>query len=442
MCSQWFLLGKEIDHRLKIYFKVNSSFDRIAYRLFMGMFFISLLFNLLNFLPSKWIYNSFWATWVILGFFYSWPTRGKIIQESVSSNFNEFNYLDRFEKTLLMLIVFTFLVSIPELPEIKSESSLRLFFDPNNYIADYFWNFIRVNYYPFRSYPKLYTVAWSMHFYFIGTGFYLFVTYALSRFFLSRRLSLLTVFALLSSWSFTKILANNFGDAILSTYTVVWVWSTLWVAKSSTYRSGLFLGLVGFWGALINPYFALFSFLQLALLQKVFLEDKTSWYRKQLVKYYILGFILIVGLLISRWNYNWNLEFLDRTFVFMIKDILSRKAIFALSIFGAAIYTMKYFSPNMKFVKVLEIERNRLKQLGISLLCIACFTLIIMPINKSFSLMWPLALFSLVPIELIFQQLSRLRSKRNVIFVAYILVCLLDSHLEGRIKIILRLFDL
>ena len=27
MVGQWFLLGKEVDHRLKIYFKVNSSLD-------------------------------------------------------------------------------------------------------------------------------------------------------------------------------------------------------------------------------------------------------------------------------------------------------------------------------------------------------------------------------------------------------------------------------
>ena len=110
--GQWFLLGKEIDHRLKIYFRVNSSIDRVVYRLFLGMFFFILLFNLLSFLDSKWIYNSYWITWVLLGLFYSWPTRGKIIQESVSSNFGEFKFLDRFEKTLVFLIMLMFIFSI------------------------------------------------------------------------------------------------------------------------------------------------------------------------------------------------------------------------------------------------------------------------------------------------------------------------------------------
>ena len=114
--SQWFLLGKEIDHRFKIYFRVNSSIDRIVYRLFLGMFFFILLFNLINLLDSKWIYNSYWITWSILGLFYSWPTRGKIIQESVSSNFGEFRFLDNFEKTLVALIFIMFVFSLPDLP--------------------------------------------------------------------------------------------------------------------------------------------------------------------------------------------------------------------------------------------------------------------------------------------------------------------------------------
>src|SRR5690606_38187719 len=67
LLGQWFLLGKEVDHRLKIFYRVNSSIDRVIYRLMLGMFSIILLFNLLALLPSKWIYNSFWALWVALG---------------------------------------------------------------------------------------------------------------------------------------------------------------------------------------------------------------------------------------------------------------------------------------------------------------------------------------------------------------------------------------
>jgi hypothetical protein len=107
--SQWFLLGKEIDHRFKIYFRVNSSIDRVVYRLFLGMIFFVILFNFISFLESRWIANSFWIIWISLGLFYSWPTRGKIIQESVSSSFGEFKFLDGFEKTLLSLILLMFI---------------------------------------------------------------------------------------------------------------------------------------------------------------------------------------------------------------------------------------------------------------------------------------------------------------------------------------------
>lgn len=441
MCAQWFLLGKEIDHRFKIYFKVNSSFDRITYRLLMGMFAISLYFNLLSFLPHKWIYNSFWATFIILGLFYSWPTRGKIIQESVSTNFYEFNYLDRFEKTLLFLIVGTFIVSIPRLPEVMSEPSLKLFFDPVKSVSAYFWNFLKVNYYPFRGYPKLYTVAWSMHFYVVGTGVFLFVSYALSRFFLSRRLSLLCVFAILSSWSFSKILANNFGDAITTTYTVIWVWSSLWVYKSSTYRAGLFLGLVGFWGSVLNPMYALFSFVQLIFLYSYLLRDKTPWYRRQVLKYYILGFILLLAVLGFNLNEAWNIELINRNYILMMQRYFDRKGIYSLCFVGLLVYFIKYFRPNKDLVRFFEIDKVRLEVLGASLIVITSFSLIATSVNRSFAPMWIFALLSLVPLELIFQSIRRLRSKRNVIFVIYILVCLLDSHLEGRIKIFFRLFQ-
>jgi hypothetical protein len=244
--SQWFLLGKEIDHRLKIYFRVNSSIDRIVYRLFLGMFFFVILFNLLNLLSSKWINNSFWIVWGLLGLFYSWPTRGKIIQESVSSNFGEFRFLDRFEKTLLFLIVTMFLFTMPDLPPLVNVDTMKLYFDPMERIGNTLWNFIIVNYYPFRGYPNLFRLSWSMHFYFVFMGFFLLVFYAFLRFFVSRRLSLLGVFALVSSWSFSKTLAFNSDYALLTTYSLLWVWTLLWATKSSTYRAGLFLGLVSY----------------------------------------------------------------------------------------------------------------------------------------------------------------------------------------------------
>src|SRR6476620_11004922 len=51
MAGQWYLLGKEIDHRLKIYFRANSSIDRILYRVLIGNATMMIVFNLMSFIP-------------------------------------------------------------------------------------------------------------------------------------------------------------------------------------------------------------------------------------------------------------------------------------------------------------------------------------------------------------------------------------------------------
>jgi hypothetical protein len=77
MVGQWYLLGKEIDHRLKIYFRANSSIDRILYRLFSGCDIMMLIFNLFSLLPSDysplWILDFLW----LLGYFLFLAYQGK-----------------------------------------------------------------------------------------------------------------------------------------------------------------------------------------------------------------------------------------------------------------------------------------------------------------------------------------------------------------------------
>ncbi len=442
ICSQWFFLGKEIDHRLKIYFRVNSSMDRLVYRLFLGMFFFILFFNLLNFLPTKWIYNSFWITWALLGIFYSWPTRGKIIRESVTSNFTEFRYLDSFEKTLVFLVLILFAFSIPDLPVLKEAEALKLFFDPNEKVSGMLWNFIKVNYYPFYKYPDLLNLAWSFHFYFIHLGLFLFVFYALLRFFFSRRLSLLGVFALLSSWSWTKVLVADFGSAIFETYSLLWIWTLLWVTRSSTYRTGLFLGLVGFYGTLIFYQWWLLWIPLLGLIY-YFLNTKTNWFLKQGLRYASFGLGLsLLALLtstgLSQDYFNIHPEYFEN---FLI--VFKRKAFFSLAPLGFLITLLYAFKSNLKPFQNFKMDQTYLRHMLIAGAVLLVYDLLGgSGIFGSFSLMWTLAWFSLVPLELIFQTMSRLRSSRNMIYLVYILICLLDSHFEGRVKIIFRTFDL
>ena len=442
ICSQWFFLGKEIDHRLKVYFRVNSSMDRVVYRLFLGMFFFILYFNLLAFLKPKWIYNSFWITWVILGLFYSWPTRGKIIKESVTSNFGEFRFLDSFEKTLVSLTLIMFIFTIPEMPNLTNFEALKLYFDPHDKVSPHYWEFLKVNYYPFFKYPKLFRVGWAMHFYCVGIGFFLLAFYALLRFFVSRRLSLLGVFAILSSWSVTKILAADFGAALYSTYSLLWIWSILWVTKSSTYRAGLFLGLVGYFGTLINQSFIALLILVITLLYFVFLKEKTSWFKKQLIRYCLLGVGLNIIVLFTHTDIFTSFLTVNHSYWEMVQRLFNRKAFFSLSFFGFFILLFKMIKPSGGFVVNYKIEEDRIKQILLGITVLFLYGLIFdVSLISYFSLMWVFAFFSLIPLELIFQNISRLRSSRNMIYLIYILICLLDSHFEGRVKVFLRLFN-
>lgn len=440
--SQWFLLGKEIDHRFKIYFRVNSSIDRVVYRLFLGMFFFILLFNVLSYLDSKWIYNSYWVVWIFLGLFYSWPTRGKIIQESVSSNFGEFKFLDSFEKTLVFLIVIMFVVSIPEFPPRANVEMLKLYFDPFEKLGNPIWNFLTVSYYPFKSYSSLFRLAWALHFYLVTLGTFLLILYAFLRFFVSRRLSLLGVFALVSSWSFSKILIFNTDYAMLTTYSLLWMWCLLWVVKSSTYRAGLFLGLVNYWGVLLNISFGWLVFVQIGLLYLYFLKDRTKWYRLQLIKYSLFGFLLTVGFMFLHVDQLYTSHTFGFEFIKKLLEEVARKGFSSLGIIGVFLFLWKTVSIKNNLFRDFYLERQSTQIVVISILIFLIYSIFFDHyLFVGYGALWFWSFFSLIPLELIFQVLARVRSRRNMIYLIYILICLLDSHFEGRVKSFVKIFS-
>ena len=440
---QWFLVGKEIDYRLKIYFRVNSSMDRVIYRLFLGLCFFILYFNIINLFPPKWIYNLFWMTWIVLGLFHSWPTRGKIIEESLASNFNESSHLDSFEKTLLVLISIIFVTSIPQLPTLTDQEALKIFFDNTKNVSSQIWNFLSVNYYPFYRYPSLLKIAWSMHFYFVWIGFFLLTFYTFLRFFISRRLALLGVFALLSSWSFTKILIFEYGASLTTTYPLIWIWATLWITKSSTYRAGLFLGLINYFGTLINPTNGFFVIPQLLLLHFSFLKEKTFWFKKQLLKYAAPGLILVFFVLLTHSEHLENTNDLSlSSYLKEASTIIGRKSFNILAFFGVLILLAKYLLPQWKISREFQFDTTRMTQVNVLLLVPILSSFIFdYEMIRGFFVMWPVILLALLPLELLFQKIIRLRSSRNIIYLVYILICLLDSRFEERIKIFMQFFN-
>lgn len=156
-----------------------------------------------------------------------------------------------------------------------------------------------MNFFPFRRFPHLMNLGWNMHFYFVSFSIYLLAFYGILRFFISRRLSILGLFALVSTWSFALFLKKDIYACASTTFAVLWVWSILWCVKSATYRSGLMYGLLCYYGVTLNyNHFFLFP-VGLALLYFYFLRENTEWYRNQFVKYTSLGLFLILLTLIT-----------------------------------------------------------------------------------------------------------------------------------------------
>lgn len=443
MAGQWYLLGKEIDHRLKIYFRANSSIDRILYRVIIGLATMILIFNLMSFIPSSIVNHFFWGFFVVVGLFYSWPTRGKIIEESVSTQFTEYKYLDSFEKTVLFLTIAMFFCSMPSFPFLSNLETFKLIVDPEEKMNGQLWSYLHMNFYPFRRFPHLMNLGWSMHFYFVSFSIYLLAFYGILRFFISRRLSILGLFALVSTWSFSLFLKKDVYVCASTTFSVLWVWSILWCVKSSTYRSGLMYGLLCFFGVTLN-YNNFFLFpVGLALLYFYFLRENTDWFRTQFVKYTSLGMFLILLTLIT----HIDLRFFEHAMSFhqlnsYLSVVIKRKAFYSLSFIGFLAFIVMLVRPKLKVFSTLSIDHKRLGELGILVGCILVLGLVIdKDLIKSFGILWFVVFLSILPLEWIFQSISRLRSRRNFIYMIYVMVCLLDSHFEGRIRILYNFYQ-
>jgi hypothetical protein len=300
-----------------------------------------------------------------------------------------------------------------------------------------------MNFFPFRRFPHLMNLGWNMHFYFVSFSIYLLAFYGILRFFISRRLSILGLFALVSTWSFALFLKKDIYACASTTFAVLWVWSILWCVKSSTYRSGLMYGLLCYYGVTLNyNHFFLFP-VGLGLLYFYFLRENTEWYRNQFVKYTSLGLFLVLMTLIT----HIDLRFFEHAMSFhqlesYISVVLKRKAFYALSFIGLVAFILMLIKPKIKLLATLTIDYPRLRELAILVGCILVMALLVdKDLVKSFGMLWFVVFLSILPLEWIFQSISRLRSRRNFIYMIYVLVCLLDSHFEGRIRMMYNFYQ-
>lgn len=443
MAGQWYLLGKEIDHRLRIYFRANSSIDRVLYRVIIGSATMIILFNMMAFIPESIVRHFFWGFFVVLGLFYSWPTRGKIIEESVSTQFTEYRYLDAFEKTVLFLSIAIFVVSMPSFPFLSNLETFKLVIDPEEKVNGQLWSYFQLLFYPFRRFPHLVNLGWSMYLYFVSFIFYLLAFYGILRFFISRRLSILAIFALVSTWSFSLFLKRDLFACSSTTFSVLWVWAILWCIKSATYRSGLMYGLLCYLGVVLN-YNHVFLFpIGLGLLYFSFLSDHTDWYRGQFVKYTFLGLFLIALTMLTHVDLSFFQDGVTLPqFQTWVTTVVKRKAFYSLSGIGLLALLVLLVSPGLKLFQTFAIDHKRLRELSVLVGILILLSLFVEKrLVTGFGLLWFVVFLSILPLEWIFQTISRLRSRRNFIYLVYVLVCVLDSHFEGRVRIVYEFFQ-
>ncbi len=202
------------------------------------------------------------------------------------------------------------------------------------------------------------------------------------------------------------------------------------------------MGLMSFYGTLLNTNFGFLMFFQVVSLLFIFLKDRTLWFKRQLLKYALFGIVLTILRLLSHTDLIEPLHSLDWGFLKNASLEMNRKGFFVLGMFGLILAIVKFYRPKLSFLKDFHIEQE---SMSIFLLSISLYVFFSLfwddALVTGFSMMWPLAFLSLIPLELLFQSLSRVRSSRNMIYVIYILICLLDSHFEGRVKLFLKIFN-
>jgi hypothetical protein len=354
----------------------------------------------------------------------------------MSQDFGEFKYLDGFEKTVLALIVLTFLVSYPKINTFNQLESLKLYLDNNQLLHDMIWSFLKITFLPFSGIAELSTIAWVSYFYFSGFGFFLLGSYCVFRYFFNRRLALLGVYSIVSTWSFSKLINLNMMGELISTVGLIWTWVGIWSLHGGTYRAGFFKGIIVFFATIWHRFFVFLYFIDIAVILNFF-KNYTFWFRRQTLKYTLFGLAFILFALITDVDYSFQLSFLHSQLA-MIQNLIVQKSFFLLAIFGLILFVLKLsiMKSNKGFLPFLR--RKDLGIIFVHAIAILSLQYVAKGLDGHFYYLWLLSFLSLLPLEYIFNLITPFRSKRNFIFLVYILVCLLDSHFEGRVKIFIQ----
>ena len=125
-----------------------------------------------------------------------------------------------------------------------------------------------------------------------------------------------------------------------------------------------------------------------------------------------------------------------------LTSVIKRKAFYALSFIGLVTFIVMIIKPRNKLFSQMTLDQKRMAEFLILTIMVILMGLFVdKDMVRSFGLLWLIVFLSLLPLEWIFQSISRLRSRRNFIYMIYVLVCLLDSHFEGRIRLVYNFYQ-
>ena len=429
----FYMVGLYLDYIFKIYYHLNSSLDRMVYRLIFGASFTSILFVALIFMfGEKYLLNFSFLIVTINLIFSVYPTSARVIHNNVSSNLGELKHLDNLEKVLLGMFGIYFFFSVPDISflsgtEYKSLLTKDLFHQNFKFVESMFY-FINL------------THRLTGYFYFFLGGLYYLIIYSFFRFFYSRRVSLIGILAIITNWNLSKLVYADITTYGTSLYLLAFIWGLLWVNTSKSYRTNLFFGMILSLSA-HHPLQISMTILFLGLTSIFLTSDvRTTWAKIQSLKYMSLGVLFAVALAIID-------IMIGDDFLLLQKQQLSfnlffKKSYNILSALGAVVFTVTYFLAKKgklnKSYSFLNLANYLLFTLAFSA---ALF--ILSQNGKLFDISaytyFLIVLFSLPALELVLNSLGLFHRKRNLIFFLYILFTILDSHFESRIKTLIRI---
>ena len=429
----FYLVGLYLDYLFKIYYHLNSSLDRMVYRLIFGASFTSILLLCTSFLFGE-TYVSICCVGLVLVnlIFAAYPTSARVIHTNVSSNLGELKHLDKLEKVLLGMFAIYFFTSVPDIRFVensgfKSFLTKDLFHQNFRFVESVFFNFGRVN-------------QLVGYFYFFLGGLYYLIIYSFFRFFYSRRVSLIGILAIITNWNLVKLVYGDITTYGTSLYLLAFMWGLLWVNTSKSYRTNLFFGLILTLSA-HHPLQISMTILFIGLLSVFLTPDlRTTWAKFQSLKYMSLGAGVALALAVIDIMMGDDFGLLQRqSFSF---NLFFKKAFNILSSVGLIVLLSSY---GMLRLGKLKSSFSFLGQVNyLFFTFVFAIALLFLSGNGqlfdiSAFLFFAIVLYCLPALELILNSLGLFHRKRNLIFLLYILFAILDSHFESRVKTLISL---